>query len=72
MTQVQVKSGEIRNICQFKDFVELVDEFLGFDCMKYAMELHDAEEWEAAMDENIELQEKVDELEEKLKERDGD
>ena len=56
MTQVEMKNGEIRYIAEKKDFVELVDEFMGYDCKKYAEELPEEDELDAAYEEVFRLE----------------
>ena len=52
-----MKDGAIRYISSFRDFVELIDEYMGFDCKRYAEELQDEIE---------ELQDEIEELQDKL------
>ena len=67
MTQVQMKDGEIRTIAEPKDFLELIDEYMGFDCFKYAKEnLHDEDEFNVMVEEVERLEEVVEEIKERL------
>lgn len=67
MTQVQMKDGEIRTIAEPKDFLELIDEYMGFDCFKYAKENpHDEDEFNVMVEEVERLEEVVEEIKERL------
>lgn len=66
---VQLKDNEVRTIFELKDFIELVDEYMGFDCKKYVEEnLHEESEVEGLEDKIYELEDKIYELEEQLEE----
>lgn len=60
---VQLKDNEVRTIFDLKDFIELVDEYMGFDCKKYVEEnLHEESEVEGLEDRIYELEEQLEEV----------
>ena len=51
---IQLKDNEVRTIFELKDFIELVDEYMGFDCKKYVDEVEGLEDRIYELEEQLE------------------